>query len=141
LRPVANITAVAHASEHTTYEAEEQRDSNFPFPSTTTRGEPMDIGSLLAALALGFVCGVIGRAVIPNDAFAAMSGWKSWLVSTALGLLGALVGYWIFAGLFGIGDDDKFDWGGIVGAVIGAILVVAVASWAIKRFAGSQRHT
>ena len=101
----------------------------------------MDIGSLLAALALGLVCGVIGRALIPNDAFEAMSGWRSWLVSTALGLLGALVGYWIFAGLFGIGDEDKFDWGGIVGAVIGAVVVVAVASWALKRYGGTRRLT
>ena len=101
----------------------------------------MDIGSFLAALALGFVCGVIGRALIPNDAFEAMSGWKSWLVSTALGLVGALVGYLIFTELFGIGDDDKFDWGGILGAAIGAILVVAVASWAMKKFAGSRRLT
>jgi uncharacterized membrane protein YeaQ/YmgE (transglycosylase-associated protein family) len=101
----------------------------------------MDIGSFLAALALGFVAGVIGRMLIPNDAFQAMSGWKSWLVSVVLGLLGAVVGYWIFAGLFGIGDDDKFDWGGIVGAVIGAIIVVAIASWAVKRFAGTHRLT
>ncbi len=43
-----------------------------------------------------------------------------------LGLIGALVGYWIFTGLFGIGDHDKFDWGGIIGAMIGAIIVVAV---------------
>jgi uncharacterized membrane protein YeaQ/YmgE (transglycosylase-associated protein family) len=95
----------------------------------------MDIGSVLAVLLLGFVCGVIGRAVVPNDAFRTMSGWQSWLASTALGLLGALVGYGIFTGIFGIGDDDKFDWGGIVGAVIGAIIVVAVGSWAIKKFA------
>ena len=54
------------------------------------------------------------------------------------GCSGALVGYWIFTGLFGIGDSDKFDWGGIVGAVIGAIIVVAVASWAIKRVAASR---
>ncbi len=98
----------------------------------------MDIGSLLAALALGFVCGVIARVLVPNDAFAAMSGWKSWVLSTALGLAGALVGYWIFAGLFGIGDSDKFDWGGIVGAVIGAIIVVAVASWLMKKYATSR---
>ena len=52
-----------------------------------------------------------------------------------LGLVGALVGYWIFAGIFGIGDEDKFDWGGIVGALIGAILVVAIGSWLFRKSA------
>jgi uncharacterized membrane protein YeaQ/YmgE (transglycosylase-associated protein family) len=99
----------------------------------------MDIGSALAALALGLVAGIIGRAVVPNDAFSAMSGWKSWLASTVLGLLGALLGYWIFTGLFGIGDEDTFDWGGLIGAIIGAIIVVAVGSWIIKRSTGRSR--
>ena len=98
----------------------------------------MDIGSLIAIVLLGFVAGVIGRALVPNDAFRALSGWRSWLASTVLGLLGALVGYWIFTGLFGIGDTDKFDWGGIIGAVIGAILVVALGSWVIKKAAGGK---
>ncbi|MGC4960002.1 GlsB/YeaQ/YmgE family stress response membrane protein [Gordonia sp. DT101] len=62
-----------------------------------------------------------------------MSGWQSWLASTVLGLLGALLGYWVFTGLFGIGDDDKFDWGGIIGALIGSIIVVAIGSAIIKR--------
>jgi uncharacterized membrane protein YeaQ/YmgE (transglycosylase-associated protein family) len=93
----------------------------------------MDVGSFLAALALGLVAGAIGRALVPNDAFENMAGWQSWVLSTALGLIGAVVGYWIFAGLLGIGDDDKFDWGGIVGAVIGAIIVVALASWLFRR--------
>lgn len=99
----------------------------------------MDIGSALAALALGLVAGIIGRAVVPNDAFSAMSGWKSWVVSTVLGLLGALLGYWIFTGLLGIGDEDKFDWGGLIGAIIGAIIVVAIGSWLIKRSTGRSR--
>jgi uncharacterized membrane protein YeaQ/YmgE (transglycosylase-associated protein family) len=98
----------------------------------------MDIGSFIAALALGFVAGAIGRALVPNDAFQTMSGWRSWALSTVLGLVGAIVGYWIFAGLFGIGDEDKFDWGGIVGAVIGAVIVVAVASWALRKY-GTRR--
>jgi uncharacterized membrane protein YeaQ/YmgE (transglycosylase-associated protein family) len=98
----------------------------------------MDLGSLLAALLLGLVCGAIGRALVPDDAFRHLSGWRSWVTSTVLGLLGALLGYWIFAGLFGLGDDDKFDWGGIVGAIIGAIIVVAVASWALRRFTSSS---
>jgi uncharacterized membrane protein YeaQ/YmgE (transglycosylase-associated protein family) len=95
----------------------------------------MNIGGFLAALALGFVAGAIARALIPNDAFRHMHGMRSWLTSAGLGLLGALVGYWIFHGIFGIGDTDKFDWGGIVGAVIGAVIVVALASFLIKRFA------
>ncbi len=53
-----------------------------------------------------------------------------------LGLLGALVGYWLFAELLGLGDDEAFDWGGIVGAILGAIIVVAVGSWAFKKIAG-----
>ncbi|MFW0792816.1 GlsB/YeaQ/YmgE family stress response membrane protein [Gordonia sp. CPCC 205515] len=101
----------------------------------------MDIGSLIAALLLGFVAGAIGRALVPNDAFRAMSGWKSWAASTILGLLGALLGYWIFTGLFGIGDSDKFDWGGIIGAIIGAIIVVAVGSAIIKRMGANRAGT
>jgi len=64
-----------------------------------------------------------------------MRGLRSWLTSAGLGLLEALVGFWIFHGMFGISDTDKFDWGGIVGAVIGAMIVVALASFLIKRFA------
>ena len=93
----------------------------------------MDIASLIAALLLGLVCGAVARALVPNDAFRGMDGPKSWLVSTVLGLLGALIGYWIFTGLLGIGDDEKFDWGGVIGAILGAVLVVVVASMLLKR--------
>ena len=95
----------------------------------------MNVGSFIAACALGFVAGAIARALIPNDAFRHMHGIRSWLTSLGLGLLGALVGYWVFHGIFGIGDTNKFDWGGIIGAIIGAMVVVAVASFLIKRFA------
>jgi uncharacterized membrane protein YeaQ/YmgE (transglycosylase-associated protein family) len=93
----------------------------------------MDVGSFIAAVIFGFVAGALGRALVPNDAFEHMEGWKSWALSTVLGLAGALVGYWIFAALFNIGDEDKFDWGGIIGAVIGAVLVVAIASAVMRR--------
>ena len=93
----------------------------------------MDLGSLIAALLLGLVAGAIGRALVPNDAFRDMSGPASWAISTGLGLLGALLGYWIFTGLLGIGDDDRFDWGGMIGAIIGAVIVVALASMVLRR--------
>jgi len=93
----------------------------------------MNLGSILSVLALGFVCGVVARAVTPGDVFRHMSGPRSWLLSVGLGLLGALVGYLIFKVLFGIGDKNIFDWGGIVGAFIGTLIVVSVGSWIIRR--------
>ncbi|MEV4420575.1 GlsB/YeaQ/YmgE family stress response membrane protein [Patulibacter sp. NPDC049589] len=48
----------------------------------------------------------------------------------AIGLVGALVGYFIFTRGLGIGDDDAFDLGGLLSAVIG-VVVVLVAYQAI----------
>jgi high-affinity Fe2+/Pb2+ permease len=44
-----------------------------------------------------------------------------------------LVGWLIFTGLFGIGDTDVFDLGGIIGAIIGSILVLLVVGWFMRR--------
>lgn len=38
-----------------------------------------------------------------------------------------------FTGLLGIGGDDRSDRGGLHGAIIGAVIVVAVASWLLRR--------
>ena len=88
---------------------------------------------MIGALILGLVAGFIGRALVPNDAFSDMSGPKSWAVSVALGLAGAFVGYLIFTRLFGIGDDDAFDLGGILSAIIGVVIVLLVAGAVLKR--------
>jgi len=88
---------------------------------------------MVGALLLGFVVGVIARALMPNDVFRGMSGPKSWLVSLVVGLLGALVGYFLFTVLLGIGDTDIFDWGGFVGALIGTLIVLPIAAWILRR--------
>jgi len=90
---------------------------------------------LCGALLLGFVVGAIARALMPGDVFRKMSGPTSWLVSIALGVLGALVGYLIFTVGFGIGDTDIFDWGGLVGAIIGTLIVLPIAGWVLRRWA------
>jgi uncharacterized membrane protein YeaQ/YmgE (transglycosylase-associated protein family) len=88
---------------------------------------------MIGALLLGLVCGVVARMLVPGDAFRHMSGPKSWLVSIGLGLLGALLGYVIFTLGLGIGDDDIFDWGGLLSALIGTIIVVPIATWILRR--------
>ena len=88
---------------------------------------------MVGALLLGFVCGVIARVLMPGDAFRNMSGPVSWAVSVGLGLAGALVGYVIFTLGLGIGDTDIFDWGGLLGALIGTVIVVGLASYFLRR--------
>jgi uncharacterized membrane protein YeaQ/YmgE (transglycosylase-associated protein family) len=68
-----------------------------------------------------------------------MSGPKSWLVSIMLGLVGAVVGWLIFTVLLGIGDDDVFDWGGILSALIGVVIVLLLAGFVMRRAGGGQR--
>jgi uncharacterized membrane protein YeaQ/YmgE (transglycosylase-associated protein family) len=85
--------------------------------------------TMVGALILGFVAGVIARVLMPGDVFRKMGGPKSWGVSILLGLAGALLGWVIFTLGLGIGDDDIFDWGGIVGAIIGTLIVMAIANW------------
>ncbi|MFF5289819.1 GlsB/YeaQ/YmgE family stress response membrane protein [Paractinoplanes globisporus] len=88
---------------------------------------------MVGALLLGFVAGVIARVLMPGDVFRKMSGPASWLVSIGLGLVGAVVGYVIFTLGLGIGDDDIFDWGGILSAIIGTLIVIPVAGWLLRR--------
>jgi uncharacterized membrane protein YeaQ/YmgE (transglycosylase-associated protein family) len=94
--------------------------------------------AVIGALILGLVAGFIGRALVPNDVFSEMSGPTSWAVSVILGLAGAFVGYLIFTSLLGIGDDDAFDLGGILSAIIGVVIVLLIAG-AVLRRAGGRR--
>jgi uncharacterized membrane protein YeaQ/YmgE (transglycosylase-associated protein family) len=88
---------------------------------------------MIGALILGLIAGAIGRALVPNDVFAGMEGPRSWLTSIVLGLVGAFVGYLIFTRLLGIGDDDAFDLGGLLSAIIGVVIVLLVAGAVMRR--------
>ncbi len=93
---------------------------------------------MIGALILGLVAGFIGRALVPNDAFSGMRGPASWAVSVVLGLVGAFVGYLVFTRALGIGDDDAFDFGGLLSAIIGVVIVLIVAGFFMRR-AGPAR--
>ena len=66
-------------------------------------------------------------------AFSGMHGPRSWAISIVLGLVGAFVGYLIFTRGLGIGDDDAFDLGGLVSAIIGVVIVLIIAGFVMRR--------
>jgi len=88
---------------------------------------------MLGAVLLGLVAGVIARMLMPGDVFRNMSGPTSWLASIALGLAGTVVGYLIFTVGLGIGDTDMFDFGGIISAIIGTLIVLVVVGFFARR--------
>jgi uncharacterized membrane protein YeaQ/YmgE (transglycosylase-associated protein family) len=88
---------------------------------------------MIGALILGFIAGVIGRLLMPGDVFRHMSGPASWLTSLLLGLAGAALGWFLFTYLLGIGDDDMFDLGGIISAIIGVLILLPIAGFVLRR--------
>lgn len=73
---------------------------------------------MIGAIILGLVAGFIGKALVPGE------DPGGFLVTIAIGLAGALVGYFIFTRGLGIGDDDAFDLGGLLSAIIGVVIVL-----------------
>jgi uncharacterized membrane protein YeaQ/YmgE (transglycosylase-associated protein family) len=88
------------------------------------------MSGILGAIILGIVAGFLGRLLMPGR------DPMGFVATVLLGLAGALVGWFLFTGLLGIGDSDKFDLGGIVGAVIGVMILLAIYRAVIARREG-----
>ena len=86
---------------------------------------------MIGAIILGIVAGFIARALLPGR------DPMGFLATILLGLAGALVGWYLFTGLLGIGDTDMFDLGGLVGAIIGAMILLGL----YRMVAGRGRRT
>ena len=87
---------------------------------------------MIGALLLGLVAGFIGKALMPGR------DPGGFLATIAIGIAGAALGWVIFTLGLGIGDDDMFDLGGLVGAIIGVMLLLgAYRVWA-GRQAGAR---
>jgi uncharacterized membrane protein YeaQ/YmgE (transglycosylase-associated protein family) len=79
---------------------------------------------------LGIVAGYLGRLLMPGR------DKMGFIATMLLGLAGSVVGFLIFTELLGIGDDQMFDLGGLVGAIIGVVLLLALYRVALK----DKRH-
>lgn len=75
---------------------------------------------MIGAIILGLVAGFIGKAIMPGD------DPGGFFATIGLGLIGAVVGWAIFTAGLGIGDTDIFDLGGLLSAIIGVLIVLAV---------------
>jgi uncharacterized membrane protein YeaQ/YmgE (transglycosylase-associated protein family) len=75
---------------------------------------------MIGAIILGIVAGFIGKLLMPGK------DPGGFFVTILLGLAGALLGFFLFTELLGIGDSDAFDLGGLPGAVIGTMILLFI---------------
>jgi uncharacterized membrane protein YeaQ/YmgE (transglycosylase-associated protein family) len=81
---------------------------------------------MIGAIVLGIVAGYIGRLLMPGR------DKMGFIATILLGLAGSVVGFLVFTELLGIGDDKMFDLGGLIGAIIGVMLLLALYRVALK---------
>jgi uncharacterized membrane protein YeaQ/YmgE (transglycosylase-associated protein family) len=75
---------------------------------------------MIGAIILGIVAGFAGRLLMPGR------DEMGFFATVFLGLAGAVVGWLIFTGLLGIGDQSMFDLGGLLGAIVGVIILLSL---------------
>ncbi len=75
---------------------------------------------MIGAILLGLVAGYIAKALVPGK------DPGGFFATILIGLVGSLVGFFLFTSVLGIGDNNIFDLGGLIGAIIGTIIVLVV---------------
>ncbi len=80
------------------------------------------LGGWIGTIIFGAVIGVLARLVLPGKQNISM------LITVILGVLGALIGYWL-AGLIGVCSTGGIDWTRwLISIVVAAVLVVIYGS-------------
>ncbi len=83
---------------------------------------------IIAWILLGLVAGVIAKAIMPGDDPGGV------IVTAVLGIVGALIGGFIWGALFDVDvNDNFFDLATWIAAIVGALIVLA----AYRMFAGA----
>ena len=83
----------------------------------------MDIGEIIGTIFFGAVIGVLARLVLPGKQNI------SAIITVILGILGALIGYWLWGLVSDKGDTVGIDWiRWFISIAAAAILVVAYGS-------------
>ena len=81
---------------------------------------------MIGAIILGIVAGYIGRLLMPGR------DKMGFIATILLGLGGSVVGFLVFTELLGIGDNEMFDLGGLIGAIIGVMILLLLYRLVLK---------
>jgi uncharacterized membrane protein YeaQ/YmgE (transglycosylase-associated protein family) len=87
-------------------------------------GLDFSLGTILLYILVGAVIGIIARLLVPG------TGGMSWLLTLVIGIVGALIGGYLWEAIFG--EQEGIAW-------IGSIIVAALLVWLVTRMGGYGR--
>lgn len=90
---------------------------------------------MIAAIIIGIIAGYLGRLIMPGKQDI------GFIRTVIFGVVGALLGFFFFTEVLGIGDSEAFDLGGLPGAVIGVLIVLYAYDRFTRRSAGADRSS
>ena len=85
---------------------------------------------MVGAIILGIVAGYVGRLLMPGR------DKMGFIMTMLLGLAGSVIGFLVFTQLLGVGDDAMLDLGGLIGAIIGVMILLAIYRAVVDRRGG-----
>ncbi|PTR31398.1 transglycosylase associated protein [Rhodococcus sp. OK519] len=86
------------------------------------------MGEIIGTIIFGAVIGVLARLIIPGKQA------MGWIITVVIGIIGALLGYWIWGLISDKGDTSGIDWWRwIISIAAAAILTLAYTSITSKR--------
>lgn len=77
--------------------------------------------SILWAIIIGFIAGVIAKFITPGR-----NEPSGFILTTILGIVGALLATWLGQA---VGWYDANDGAGLIGSVVGAVIILLVWGW------------
>jgi uncharacterized membrane protein YeaQ/YmgE (transglycosylase-associated protein family) len=85
----------------------------------------IDLGTILLYIVVGAVVGIVARLLIPG------TGGMSWILTLVIGIVGAVVGGYLWEAIFG--QQEGIAW-------IGSIIVAALLVWIVTRMGAYGRR-
>ena len=85
-------------------------------------------------LLFGLVVGAVAKLLMPGDDPGGI------IVTALIGVVGSVIGFYVFRAI-GIGDENKFDLGGFLGAVLGTMLLLGIYRMVVGRSSATNGRT
>ncbi|MDO1479018.1 GlsB/YeaQ/YmgE family stress response membrane protein [Rhodococcus ruber] len=86
--------------------------------------------SIIGTIVAGIIVGILARLVIPGKQA------MGWIITVVIGIIGALIGYWVWFGLMDKSDTSGINWIQLIISVAAAAVLTLIYTSATRSRVG-----